>query len=250
MDAYVETPQQAQTNDFAVEYLAYSCMKKQGFDWPEPKRVEVPNQSAVNARRYGVIDIQEVGKIGYHAPVSEGDRKDRDEGHGNSFVPSAKVFKAYTGRRLDEPITSETRMGGCRGEAERKVYGTDGLKREWGELLKYHARSFLDASRDPRVLKAMTNWRACMTGFGYDYGDIWDANDDPRWQSSTISAAEKRAAERDVNCKIKSRVPTVLLSVETEMQAAHIKRHIGDFSQIKKHFAQAYSRSSAFVGQP
>ncbi|MFF1506985.1 hypothetical protein [Streptomyces sp. NPDC058326] len=248
MDAYVETPRQAQANDFAVQRLAYSCMKKLGLDWPEPRMVENRSPASVNSRRYGVIDISEVRRIGYHAPVSEGDQEHGADLNGKKFVPDAKEFEAYTGRRLDEPMEASDQMGGCRGDAERKVYGTDGLEPELVELLKYHARSFLDAGRDPRVLRAMASWKACMTGFGYSYEDIWDANDDPRWQSSSVSSKEKETAERDVNCKMKSRVPTVLLSVESDLQSAHMRSHPEEFSRIKDHFAQAYRRSSAVVG--
>ncbi|AIR99360.1 hypothetical protein SGLAU_16970 [Streptomyces glaucescens] len=49
-----------------------------------------------------------------------------------------------------------------------------------------------------------------------------------------------------MNRTIKSRLPSVLLSVETELQTAHIERHSENFSRIQKHFAQAYSRASAY----
>ncbi|MGC5399415.1 hypothetical protein ACPXCP_27215 [Streptomyces sp. DT20] len=248
----MESPEQAQVNDLAVRELAYSCMKERGFKWPEPVRTKIGEMapSPMNARRYGVIEGSEVRKWGYHLPSGpESDSLDRKESE-KKFKPDARAIEAYTGRAPDEDMSHESTSStkGCLGQAQRDVFGEREEDSKWTELLKYHSQSFLDASRDASVIDAMARWRTCMKGFGYKYADIWGANNDPRWQVSEVSASEISTAINDVRCKRESRVPAVLLSVETELQSDYIRHNAADFSKIKYNLVKVYEHSLDVVG--
>ncbi|WP_146610457.1 hypothetical protein [Streptomyces sp. AC1-42T] len=129
------------------------------------------------------------------------------------------------------------------GQAQREIFGEREEGSKWRELLKYHSRSFLDASRDSNVIKAMARWKTCMEGLGYKYADIWEANNDPRWQVSEASATEISTAINDVQCKGKSRIAEILLSVETELQSDYIRKNAAEFSKIKLDLVKAYENS-------
>ncbi|WP_159026473.1 hypothetical protein [Streptomyces vietnamensis] len=250
LDAYVETPQQADVNDRAVELLAYSCMVRRGFVWPPPEKVGARKFGPMNARRYGVIDLGVAKESGYHAPKFVDD-VERERVGQKTVKPSIEAIEEYTGRVSGEALKpgEEGDANACQPYAERQVYGAAGFKSQWTDLLQYHHRSFVDASKDSRVVRTMADWRVCMTSFGYKYEDVWEANNDPRWQSADISSAERLTAERDVRCKKKSRFPSVMLSVESELQEAHIKRHPSEFAEIDKYFKRAASKASAVVEQ-
>ncbi|MGQ4488172.1 hypothetical protein ACN6LM_005521 [Streptomyces sp. SAS_281] len=252
MDAYVESPEQAQVNDLAVQELAYSCMKERGFKWSKPVQNETSEMasSPMNARRYGVIEGPEVRKWGYHPPSGPDSDSREQKNLEKEFKPDARAVEAYMGVAPDEDVSRESTSSkkGCLGRAQADIFGERKEDSKWKELLKYHSQSFLDASRDPGVVDAMARWSTCMKGLGYNYANIWGSNNDPRWQVSEVSATEISTATHDVRCKRESRVPTVLLSVETKLQADYIRRHAKDFSKIKHNLAKVYEHSLEVVG--
>lgn len=71
-----------------------------------------------------------------------------------------------------------------------------------------------------------------MKGSGRNYEDMWEVNNDPRWQTEKPAAEEKRIAEEDVTCKQKSKVLSVLLHVETDLQKSYIAKRGQQFAEI------------------
>ncbi|MFF2780423.1 hypothetical protein ACFVU3_36655 [Streptomyces sp. NPDC058052] len=223
-------------------------MREQGFAWPSPGKLRSLKFSPMNGRRYGVIELTVAAKWGYHAP-GYSDGEDHQESGPKSTKPTAEAVEAYTGRASGEVVKPGTQVktDACRPRGEREIYGVAEFKPQWASLMQYHHRSFVDASKDPRVTRVMADWRSCMARFGYKYRDVWEANNDPRWQTQDISSTERSTAERDVRCKKESRYPSVILSVESELQESHVKRHAGDFTEIEKYFKRTAEKASLVV---
>lgn len=74
-----------------------------------------------------------------------------------------------------------------------------------------------------------------MKGFGRDYKDMWEVNNDPKWQNARPTVEEKRIAEEDVTCKQRSEVLSTLLHVETSLQKSYIADHGKHFAETRKY---------------
>ncbi|WP_405016079.1 hypothetical protein OHV05_02430 [Kitasatospora sp. NBC_00070] len=241
-DRYLMTPEQRRTVTLAEQRIARTCMSRFGFDWPVPDLPAVPAGST-NARRYGVLDPAEVAQLGYHPPADPAPP---------AAPPgtSPEMMMVYGGRGgVSELAGRPIPDGGCLGEARRELgIGAVGLGSP--ELNRISTDSFTQAQHDPRHAAVNAAWSACMKQSGYAYADIWRANNDPRWSDRQPSALELATARADVACKLSTRVPTVLLTIETELQTTAIRRHAGALDRAGTHQAETVTRAAALLARP
>ncbi|MFE5485259.1 hypothetical protein [Streptomyces sp. NPDC056527] len=234
VSAYIFTPEQQALADTARFTLASDCMKRFGFDWPVKKREPV---KVVN-RRYGVVSEKVAAEYGYHMMPSAGDAEHAEGAvsGGADFPPEAYMVyggkggagRSYQGKDIPER--------GCLGEASRKL-GLDKVqdptKGKVG-LLSIDFSSFGKAQETSEFKRAQDDWVACMKKSGYQYTAFLQPAAKYAPQGNSASPEEKVAAKADVKCKQETKLSTVLLRLETQIQNDYIEQNAIGFAEIKK----------------
>jgi hypothetical protein len=80
----------------------------------------------------------------------------------------------------------------------------------------------------------MDGWRTCMKSAGYDYDDIWKANNDPRWAGPQPAPEEIPTATADVTCKKKVDLAGIWLTVEAAYELEAIHQRSEAFDAVRK----------------
>ncbi|MFJ9244333.1 hypothetical protein [Streptomyces sp. NPDC101776] len=136
MDAYIESPKQAHISDSAVALLG--------------------TDQAVNGGRREVIDTSTARKWGYHPPEPSDD-SETDNGS-DEAKQSPGETEAYTGRSAKTGKALKGGTGSCAASARSQIFGKEGLKPALQYLLSYHENSFVVASREAEIRRAMSDW--------------------------------------------------------------------------------------------
>ncbi|MFI5530434.1 hypothetical protein ACIA8O_18020 [Kitasatospora sp. NPDC051853] len=240
-DAHVLTAAQQRTVILAEQRLARGCMSRFGLDWPAPVLPPVPDAPA-NSRRYGVLDPASAGRLGYHPPA--------DPPAAPAPATTPEMLTVYGGKggpsELDGRPVPE---GGCLGEARRGL-GIGEFSLGSLELNRIGTDSFTQAQQDPRYTAATAAWSSCMQRAGHSYADIWRANNDPRWSVPAPTELELATARADAACKLSTRLPTVLLTVETELQTAAIHRRAAALRTATERQHTVLARATAVLARP
>ncbi|MFD0574383.1 hypothetical protein ACFQ0T_40590 [Kitasatospora gansuensis] len=190
-----------------------------------------------------MIDAAEVARLGYHPPADP---------TAVLASPSAspEMVMVYGGKGGASELRGQpVPDGGCLGEARREL-GVGAAALGGPELNRIATDSFTQAQQDPRLADANAAWSACMKQSGYAYTDIWRANNDPRWSGPEPSALELATARADVACKLGTRLPTILLTIETELQTVAIHRHATALDRAGTHRAETVTRAAAVLARP
>ncbi|MGW4651584.1 hypothetical protein [Kitasatospora sp. NPDC004289] len=239
-DAYLMTADQERTVARAEQLLAGDCLRRFGLDW-RPAAPPPDAAGPVNAQRYGLIDPAEAERLGYHPlprPAAEA-----------APEPTPEVVTAYGGKGAAELNGVPVPEGGCLGEA-RRTLGVGRFSQGSIELNRIPTDSFTRAGKDPRTVAATAEWSACMQRAGYSYPDIWRANDDPRWNAAQPTELERATARADVACKAATRLPTVLLTVESDLQRAAIEAHRPALDRAREHQGAVLAKAAEVLGAP
>ncbi|GAA1538815.1 hypothetical protein GCM10009730_55000 [Streptomyces albidochromogenes] len=237
VSAYLFTPEQQAVIDTAHSTLASDCMKRFGFDWPVKKAEPVK----VVSRRYGVVGEKIAAEHGYHVIPSPGD-KEHAEGavsSGAKLPPEAYIIYGAKSGKTGAGGSyqgKEIPQGGCIGEAGRKL-GLDKVqdpaKGKIG-LLSIDYSSFGKAQETPEFKKAQNEWVACMKKSGYQHTAFLQPAEKYAAQGNSASPEEKVVAKADVKCKQETKLATVLVRAETQIQNDYIEQNAAGFAEIKK----------------
>ncbi|MET9897218.1 hypothetical protein [Streptomyces sp. NPDC006446] len=237
VSAYLFTREQQALVDTANSTLASDCMKRFGFDWPVKKAEPV---KVVN-RRYSVVGEKVAAEHGYHVIPSAGDAEHAEGAvsSGAKFPPEAYMIYGAKGGKAgasDSYQGKDIPQGGCLGEAGRKL-GLDKVqdptKGKIG-LLSIDFSSFGKAQKAPEFKKAQDEWVACMKKAGYQHTTFLQPAEKYASQGESASPQEKAVAKADVKCKQETKLATVLLRLETQIQNDYIEQNAAGFAEIKK----------------
>jgi predicted small secreted protein len=237
VSAYLFTREQQALVDTANSTLASDCMKRFGFDWPVKKAEPV---KVVN-RRYSVVGEKVAAEHGYHVITSAGDDEHAEGAvsSGAKFPPEAYMIYGAKGGKVGASGSYQGKdipQGGCLGEAGRKL-GLDKVqdptKGKIG-LLSIDFSSFGKAQEAPEFKKAQDEWVACMKKAGYQHTTFLQPAEKYASQGDSASPQEKVVAKADVKCKQETKLATVLLRLETQIQNDYIEQNAAGFAEIKK----------------
>jgi hypothetical protein len=106
------------------------------------------------------------------------------------------------------------------------------------------------AQADARVRAVMDRWRGCMRGAGYDYADVWRANNDPRWTGPEPTGLERATAAADVTCKRGTDLASVWLTVETAYQERAIAAQRPAFDAVRRGLDMRLRRAHEVLAAP
>lgn len=224
---YRNSTAEVNTIERAAAVLAKDCMGRFGQEWTVSKSDAADSTVEADGGRYGVLDPAEVSQWGYHAPEAE--TKKSDDGQP---TPSPDAIMVYTGEGMSALRGQAIPEGGCLGEARRTLAEGGPPSMSGAEFAELDLRIFSAAQADGRVGERMTRWRECMAESGYDYVDVWAANNDVRWSGLTANAQEIATATKDVACRSRTNLVPTWLAVETAYQQRVIAERADEFTAL------------------
>ncbi|GAA1992755.1 hypothetical protein [Kitasatospora viridis] len=216
IEDYLLTPAQDAQLNHAVWVLAAACMKRQGFDFQTPPELAGQRSGGEAARRYGPADPAAAAVLGYHDTAAPAPQQ--PSGPPAPADLPAPERAALIGSPQGGPA------GGCHGEAQRRLAGTDplGSSQLAGQI---NSMSYGQATADPRVTAAFAAWSGCMKANGYAYATPVDAYDDPRWKSPAPGPVEIATALADIACKQRTDLIGTWYAVDAAYQQHQITVH-------------------------
>ncbi|MCP9956663.1 hypothetical protein [Streptomyces sudanensis] len=230
-DAYEQWLPERYAVEAAEELLTRECMRRAGLDWrvvppPPAEALDPPHRT-----RYGLVEAEVARRYGYHLPPE---------------APALREFRAARTARDEALSPHEARTaygadgeGGCARQSYERLW-SGGPKPDHDAYHEIAARLFERSRSDPRLLRAVAAWRACMRAGGYGYAHPSKAAGDPAWKGSPVPSPEEIATARaDVACQRRSGYATTWASVETGLQ----KRAIAADSGVLREFAAANRRN-------
>jgi hypothetical protein len=199
--------------------LVRACLRDRGVELALPDEERTPGalDRSPNLRRYGVIDEASAAGFGYHFPKTPEEQAEQSE------------QRRWVASLTEAQRTAVFGEHGCTEQAETEL-----TKADDGFLTEADFRSLKASESDPRVGAAVTAWRACMAGRGYDYATPSAAIADPRWNldAAAVPDEEKDTALADVRCKASAHLPEVWHDVEVGVQQQEIRRDSADFARL------------------
>lgn len=233
LDAYQLSPRDAETLIRARDAVITDCMRRFGFTWESPPGS--PLTTPAHESRYGLVDLEQAGKLGYGLPPASSSPV---VGDSDPQEPSAGMVNAYTGRGRSLEADIVVPDGGCSGEADRRLF--EDRTAELTAVYTAISAAAADAAEDdPRVHEVSNRWSTCMAQAGFSYPTPWHANDDPYWSDPGRDAEERRTAVQDVRCKIQTDYVGILQRVESEHQQQAIAENSATLDRLREaHAAQ------------
>lgn len=248
IDAYRPAPDE-ENRVLLAEYGAMtSCMARYGFTFDLPVWT-VPAVHHDYDRLFGVLDLAEAARYGYHLPdeivLASGQADKYPKGESNS----AKQDPVFMDVALGDGSTTTVKGkkvpdGGCMNEARTRL-GDDNAIQTLVETAVNYGLSQSDS--DPRVAAAFESWSECMAGFGLHYATPREAINDPQWASPEASAAEIETATSDIKCKSATGLTGLRVAVASAWQAEYIDSHAQEFAAATRSFAAQFAKADSLL---
>jgi hypothetical protein len=207
IERYLLTPAQNAAINHAMWILSAQCMRERGVDnFTVPAELTGQWAGSEVARRYGPTDLDRARRYGYH---------DASSAAAQPAQPASTPALTAAERQV---------LTNCRHEATRELDGGQPLTDQWqGAAEKVDLQSYQSSAHSPQVEAVEAQWSACMAGLGHHYSTPNDAFNDPAWRrSSAASPTEIATAVDDIQCKWKTNLIGVWVSVETRIQDSAI----------------------------
>lgn len=256
IEAFMVSGAQAHADNLAVTLLTYKCLARLGFA-PGPKLGEFSaadaEVSSLTARRY-MLATDEVRTVGYHTSLTHA-FVEQDLEHKQTMA-DAQAYYTTLGTGIDSleramsgldangnPLSDPSiPAGGCAGEANRALHGTD-ASLGWSDTVQQINRDSFDQSiLDPRVVAAFAAWSACMAADGFTYATPIEANNDPQWATDKPSEREIATASADLECKTTTNLIGIWFGVESEIQQRMIDEHAVELAAAKEELDAAMAK--------
>ncbi|ANW19213.1 hypothetical protein I3J09_13940 [Streptomyces clavuligerus] len=203
----------------AQQALQSACMAKFGFTYEPPEPGLHPPPSADDAnmpRRYGVADLEQVRRHGYHLPDNSGEPPAYSME--SEAAEAALMGRTKTG---EKPTTAGIPEGGCLGESERRIGRVDGALAS-----RLNNQGFDSSQADPAVREVVGKWSACMRQKGYTVSTPLDAAELPgSLNAPSPTPREIAVAVADVECKQSTDLVAVWFAAETAIQNELIEKN-------------------------
>ena len=261
VEAYLYTARQSDELQAANNAFVTQCMRGFGFDYSAPQTSTAggTQTSANTAHRYGVVDAQQVARLGYHPPIAADGGKPAAPaldatmqlvltGGQGSITSIADLDRksgsgqSYQGR----PIPNH----GCVGEAYRKLLANGGTPGDPDVSAEIDGQSLSRSISDPRVVAVFREWSGCMKSKGFSYGMPFDPVNDRRFNTPAPSADEIATAQADVSCKQRYNVVGVWFAVDSALQEQAIEHNAQQLSDVKTGMDQELRTAAAILGSP
>ncbi|MFF7973632.1 hypothetical protein [Streptomyces sp. NPDC007905] len=227
----------------AQQILARDCMKGFGLSY-RPAKKSAPG--ATSDRRYGISDMADAARYGYHLPPQPRDPEpklgadQRRVLYGNRDGSAGKRGKLeFRGKAV--PNT------GCLGSAVRQLARPHEYPAGVTAASNISSGGFSDSMRDSGVEALFAHWSACMKENGYDYASPLEPFRNPAFTDGRVTAEEKATAAADMACKRRTNHLESWLKAETGIQRRMIRNRIAVLRRLKTLHAQKVSAARKII---
>ncbi|WP_298228427.1 hypothetical protein [Gryllotalpicola sp.] len=251
VDAYKASPSD-QNLVLRAEYQEMkSCVARYGLAFDAPAAAwTVPAINHDYDRLFGLIDITDARKYGYHTGeelLPDGESKQSSTG----MADPAESAPNYLAVAMGDPSVPEVNglavpSGGCIGEARSKLNDDLSAETLYEDAVNY---GLAQSDADSRVIAAFGKWSKCMTDAGFSYATPVDAINDPEWSTTTPSAVEMEVAIADVECKTTTNLTGLRVAVAAAWQSQYIKAHAAQFAAMTANVGQQDAQAKAILGE-
>lgn len=222
----------------AQDVLTRDCMRGKHLSWPLITRpTTVPDLR--NRRRYGVIEPQVAQQYGYH------NGQKLTNPHSTDAQEDARE-RSLTEKQREGALTHGA---GCAFKAIAEVRDAPRESVDLDTFNSLGSIAMKDSMKDPAVVRAFSEWSACMRRVDAHYGDPYQAVNDRTWwkngESGPASAREIVVARRDVECKERADLVHIWAGSEKRKQEALIARNRAYFAKV----ARAKSEQLSFASR-
>jgi hypothetical protein len=265
MNAYELTRNEEGQLSLAQTLVAADCMDKAGFGALFNVSVIRGNAEAAlrnpvlndgvygNRQRYGVMDLDQATRYGFHLPYSLNTDPPSQSGLPDKATMSAAALST---------------MGNCFAEAERRVYGDWLTGPQPAADISKVSRD--KSQSDPTVKSAIEQWVACVAAKGYTWDSPLGAGAEftgqqegstvknpyatagraaPDQMSKTTTPQEIVAAQADVACKKQTHVVDIWFAAEETYQKAQIEQHFQELQEYKAKTEALMRRAADIVAK-
>ncbi|MDT0443043.1 hypothetical protein [Streptomyces johnsoniae] len=245
IEAYLPTYAETIDAQLARDTAETACMNRFGFaGWrTEPLGTAPPpaNTSANMPRRYGLTDIEEAGRYGYHLPESptaepSAATRTADEEAVLTGRTGAGALSAFGG----DPVPA----GGCLAEA---ADAAGGLNADLAEEIS--GQSFTESQETAAVTGAMAAWSDCMAGQGYALNTVWDTDAHYDTLAPAADAAERDLAVADVSCKQETGLVAIWFETESGIQERLIEENRQALTEAAERNGRVLADAAELTGQ-
>ncbi|MCX5201409.1 hypothetical protein OG897_08080 [Streptomyces sp. NBC_00237] len=219
-DAYLLSVDEIYDGEEAADLLTRQCMRERGFEWRLIDRPDFGDWR--NRRRYGVIEPDVAKSFGYHhVPALLSPTEVYEEKHRRELALTPQEKKAAT----DE-------ASGCQRRANDTLWR--GIRYDDALAMRFSSKALAESAKDPRVLRAVRDWSACMRGGGHSYPTHAKAIGDARWDmAKPPSREEKAVAVQDVTCQERTGLVRTWFRVDSELQQKWIAAKPKEFQALR-----------------
>ncbi|MEU4170433.1 hypothetical protein AB0F46_26595 [Streptomyces sp. NPDC026665] len=219
----------------AKDALTRDCMRRFSLDY-RPADAGTPESSASSDRRYGISDLQEAKRYGYHLAPSRQTMP----------VPSTDPSYPVLYGAISTFDGKDVPKGGCRAEAVRTWEKKRPTTKAADVAREIAATGYHKSLSDPAVLKVTKQWASCMRAAGFSFSSPLAAPQDFDLDTPAASEKERKAAVADVSCKIRTKLLDTWLHAESSIQRADIKANKGRLAELSAEHAEVaeFARST------
>ncbi|MEV5441494.1 hypothetical protein AB0N23_02920 [Streptomyces sp. NPDC052644] len=213
VEAYMPTQAETRLLSSSRDEAIKNCMANSGYpDWkPAPDLPPVRGETLTDWR-YGIHEIDQATKNGYHP----------DPGRQAAYEATLAADESMN---ADQDV-----LRNCATQTDAA-----GLLVQQSPLIsEINGNSYEKATESAAVKKIFALWSACMRDKGFTYREPMDASDHFMAGTDEVSAAEKRTAVADVECRERHRVQQIWFEAEVAIQQQEIAGRLND---LKRHRA-------------
>lgn len=261
IEAYLETPQQEATLDYAQQVMAARCMLKQGFKIKVARYDELAAWYAQDAaytrsRWFGLTDAKAASVYGYGDPGM----LPQPTVDNTDVLSDPEAAAAWDGdsANMQTQLGGDPDKSGCDRGSEMRLLGKSGLaltESSTAEQIRNDASAKAQASSEYAAV--FNEFGACLRNAGYDVPDpqrpfaskqMQKINSGiDRQAGSPAPSAEVKLAETDIQCKEKVNMIRRLEGIITQEQRQLIETDALALDEEQKQLNQALKRAAAVM---
>jgi hypothetical protein len=235
----------------AALHLESTCMSRFGYKFA----TDIPPSTAPADpmdRRYGVMTLTAAKKYGYHLSADDGwgDNSVNGDTDEQDLTPAARAVL----HGADQSNNTNVPVGGCQGEAQRKLGATEAGRDQDGVDLRIaneiNGESYVRSLTERSVVAAFKAWSQCMKGKGYSFATPRDAVPASYSPGPKPSTAEIRVAVADMTCKTETNLMKIWYDAELRIQKAGIQKHFQVLTEAKRRHDARVKKAADAIGIP
>ncbi|WP_230537044.1 hypothetical protein [Streptomyces sp. OUCMDZ-3434] len=222
--AYSFTASEAALLRDAENLTTKKCMARYGVEYSAISAIS--DQDSPADRRYGISSFNEAKKYGYHMPSTPSFEEESVSDEARALLYGTVTSGKFRGQ--DVPVN------GCAGEGVERLRVKEQSQRGARAAGMIAKKSFIESMESVPVREAMRVWSICMSGKGYRYESPLEAMGDQKFLGDGVSAAEKRTARADLECKDESSLPEIWFVSESGVQQRMIEENLELLDELQE----------------